>query len=139
MLVYKIERPADHVAYEAIAQHGVTITIKGPRQMSKSSLLLQVVHTMPHPDCIQTDHSSLRLGLLSAGLASSASVARQAQCLRCPTVSGWGITEVGVGAALGYHPEAAGAPAILGGGRLKSDFVFPTKFFLRIGTPIPIR
>jgi len=33
------------VAYEAIAQQGVTLTIKGPRQMGKSSLLLRVVHT----------------------------------------------------------------------------------------------
>ena len=40
------------------------------------------------------------------------------------TVIGWGMTAVGVGAALGYPPAAAGAPARLGG-RLKSDFVFP--------------
>ena len=33
------------------------------------------------------------------------------------------MTEVGVGAALGYPPEAAGAPAIRGE-RWKSDFVF---------------
>jgi hypothetical protein len=42
---FYIERPADRVAYEAIAQQGVTLTIKGPRQMGKSSLLLRMVHT----------------------------------------------------------------------------------------------
>jgi AAA-like domain/TIR domain len=42
---FYIERPADRVAYEAIAQQGVTLTIKGPRQMGKSSLLLRVVQT----------------------------------------------------------------------------------------------
>ena len=42
---FYIERSADRVAYEAIAQQGVTLTIKGPRQMVKSSLLLRVVHT----------------------------------------------------------------------------------------------
>jgi len=60
---------------------------------------------MTHPDCAQTDRSSLRLGLLAAGLASSAPVARQAQRLLGPTVSGWGMTEVGVGAALGYPTD----------------------------------
>jgi fatty-acyl-CoA synthase len=60
---------------------------------------------MTHPDCAQTDRSSLRTGLLAAGLASSAPVARQAQRLLCPTVSGWGMTEVGVGAALGYPTD----------------------------------
>src|SRR6266699_1316430 len=61
---------------------------------------------MAHPDYAQTDRSSLRIGLLAAGLASSAPVARQAQRLLCPTVSGWGMTEVGVGAALGYPTDA---------------------------------
>src|SRR2546430_1386837 len=61
---------------------------------------------MAHPDYAQTDRSSLRIGLLAAGLASSAPVARQAQRLLCPTVSGWGMTEVGVGAALGYLTDA---------------------------------
>jgi fatty-acyl-CoA synthase len=55
-----------------------------------------------HPDCLQTDRSSLRTGLLAAGLASSAPIARRAQQRLCPTVSGWGMTEVGVGAALGF-------------------------------------
>jgi fatty-acyl-CoA synthase len=56
---------------------------------------------MDHPDCLRTDRSSLRTGLLAAGLASSAPIARRAQELLCHTVSGWGMTEVGVGAALG--------------------------------------
>jgi fatty-acyl-CoA synthase len=61
---------------------------------------------MTYPDCARTDRSSLRIGLLAAGLASSAPVARQAQRLLCHTVSGWGMTEVGVGAALGYPTDA---------------------------------
>lgn len=57
---------------------------------------------MAHPDCPNTDHSSLRIGLLAAGLSSTEPVARQAQQRLCRTVSGWGMTEVGVGAALGF-------------------------------------
>lgn len=48
-----------------------------------------------HPDCEQTDRSSLRLGLLAAGLSSTEPIARQAQQTLCPTVSGWGMTESG--------------------------------------------
>ena len=72
---------------------------------------------MTHPDCAQTDRSSLRTGLLAAGLASSEPVARRAQKLLCPTVSGWGMTEVGVGGTLGFPTDteddrclASGAP-----------------------------
>jgi fatty-acyl-CoA synthase len=61
---------------------------------------------MAHPDCAHTDCSSLRIGLLAAGLASSAPVARQAQRRLCPTVSGWGMTEVGVGATLGFPSDS---------------------------------
>jgi DNA-binding CsgD family transcriptional regulator len=39
---FYIERPSDRIALETIQQEGVTITIKGPRQMGKSSLLLRV-------------------------------------------------------------------------------------------------
>ena len=56
---------------------------------------------MDHPDCLQTDRSSLRTGLLAAGLASSEATARHAQQLLCHTVSCWGMTEVGAGATLG--------------------------------------
>jgi fatty-acyl-CoA synthase len=72
---------------------------------------------MEHPDCKHTDRSSLRTGLLAAGLASTEPVARRAQELLCGTVSGWGMTEVGVGAALGFPTDteddrclASGAP-----------------------------
>jgi fatty-acyl-CoA synthase len=61
---------------------------------------------MAHPDCAHTDCSSLRIGLFAAGLASSAPVARQAQRQLCPTVSGWGMTEVGVGATLGFPTDS---------------------------------
>ncbi len=57
---------------------------------------------MQHPDCAQTDRSSLRLGLLAAGLASTEPIARQAQRVLCPTVSGWGMTESGACAALSF-------------------------------------
>jgi serine/threonine protein kinase/DNA-binding CsgD family transcriptional regulator len=39
---FYIERPSDAIALVTIRQQGVTITIKGPRQMGKSSLLLRV-------------------------------------------------------------------------------------------------
>jgi fatty-acyl-CoA synthase len=72
---------------------------------------------MEHPDCERTDRSSLRTGLLAAGLSSSEPVARRAQKLLCHTVSGWGMTEVGVGAAMGFLTDteddrclASGAP-----------------------------
>jgi fatty-acyl-CoA synthase len=60
---------------------------------------------MDHPECMRTDRSSLRTGILAAGLSSSEPVARRAQQLLCRTVSGWGMTEVGVGAALGYPTD----------------------------------
>ncbi len=58
-----------------------------------------------HPDCERTDHSSLRVGILAAGLSSSEPVARRAQGRLGVTVSGWGMTEAGVGAALGYPTD----------------------------------
>lgn len=39
---FYVERVTDRVALETIQRQGVTITIKGPRQMGKSSLLLRV-------------------------------------------------------------------------------------------------
>ncbi len=55
-----------------------------------------------HPDCQSTDRSSLRTGLLAVGMASSEAVARRTQAELCPTVTGWGMTEVGVGACLSF-------------------------------------
>jgi fatty-acyl-CoA synthase len=70
-----------------------------------------------HPDCERTDRSSLRVGILAAGLPSTEPVARRAQGRLGMTVSGWGMTEVGVGASLGYPTDseddrcaASGAP-----------------------------
>jgi fatty-acyl-CoA synthase len=60
---------------------------------------------LDHPDCGHTDRSSLRTGILAAGLPSSEPVARRTQTRLCRTVSGWGMTEVGVGAALGYPTD----------------------------------
>ncbi len=57
---------------------------------------------MQHPTCAQTDRSSLRLGLLAAGMTSKEPVARRAQTLLCPTVSGWGMTESGASPSISY-------------------------------------
>jgi fatty-acyl-CoA synthase len=72
---------------------------------------------MEHPDCVQTNRSSLRTGILAAGMSSTEPVARRAQKLLCHTVSGWGMTEVGIGAVLGFLTDteadrclASGAP-----------------------------
>jgi hypothetical protein len=46
-----------------------------------------------HPDCQRTDRSSLRTGILAAGLPSTEPVARRAQGRLSRTVSGWGMTE----------------------------------------------
>lgn len=43
-----------------------------------------------HPDCQSTDRSSLRTGLLAAGMASSEPVARRTQEMLCGTVTGLG-------------------------------------------------
>ncbi len=55
-----------------------------------------------HPDCPSTDRSSLRTGLFASGMASSVPVARRAQELLCPTITGWGMTEVGVGVGMSF-------------------------------------
>ena len=54
-----------------------------------------------HPDLKKTDVSSLRTGLGAVGMASSEIAAQRAQELLCPTVSGWGMTEIGAGVLLG--------------------------------------
>ncbi len=41
---FYVERPSDGVALSTILQQGVTITIKGPRQMGKSSLLIRIMN-----------------------------------------------------------------------------------------------
>ena len=40
---FYIKRPADDIALNAIQKHGATITIKAPRQMGKSSLLMHLI------------------------------------------------------------------------------------------------
>jgi len=42
---FYIKRATDPIALETIKRQGVTITIKGPRQMGKSSLLLRIMET----------------------------------------------------------------------------------------------
>ncbi|MEW6731881.1 MAG: AAA-like domain-containing protein [Acidobacteriota bacterium] len=41
--IFYIERPCDQIAIEKIREQGVTITIKAPRQMGKSSLLCRLI------------------------------------------------------------------------------------------------
>ena len=55
-----------------------------------------------HPDVDRTDRSSLRTILLAVGMASSEPVARLAQEKFGPTLSAWGMTEVGVGATRSF-------------------------------------
>ena len=55
-----------------------------------------------HPDCDRTNRSSLRTGILASGMASSDPVARRAQHVLCPTITGWGMTEVGVCASMSF-------------------------------------
>lgn len=57
---------------------------------------------MTHPHCATTDRRSLRTGIFAAGMASSEPVARQAQQVLCRTITGWGMTEVGVGGLLSF-------------------------------------
>lgn len=54
-----------------------------------------------HPDFDKRDHSSMRTGILAAGLPSTVPVAEKANQRLCPTISGWGMTEVLAGAAMG--------------------------------------
>ena len=64
------------------------------------------------------DVSSVRTGILAAGMASSAPIARGARALFGPLVSGYGMSEFGVGASIGsldsteeQSCEASGYPA----------------------------
>jgi fatty-acyl-CoA synthase len=50
-----------------------------------------------HPDCAKLDRSRLRTGLFATGMASSEPAARRTQQLLGPTVTGWGMTEIGCG------------------------------------------
>ena len=50
-----------------------------------------------HPAGAQTDRSRLRTGLFATGMASSEPAARRTQRLLCPTVTAWGMTEIGCG------------------------------------------
>jgi fatty-acyl-CoA synthase len=70
---------------------------------------------MQHPDFSRRDTSSIRTGLLASGLASSIPIARKAQKKFGRFVSGWGMTEVGAGAALGFPHDDPEVNACLSG------------------------
>jgi fatty-acyl-CoA synthase len=64
------------------------------------------------------DVSSVRTGILAAGMSSSTAIARRARQLLGPLVSGFGMSEIGVGVAIGaldsteeQSCEASGHPA----------------------------
>ena len=61
---------------------------------------------MDHPDCERTDRSSVRTGMLAAGLASSETVARRAQRTLGKFVSAWGMTEMGASVSLGLQLDS---------------------------------
>ena len=61
---------------------------------------------MEHPQFGETDTSSLRTGLQVAGLARSEPVVRRTQAVLCPTVSGYGMTELGVAVSLGFPDDS---------------------------------
>ena len=61
---FYVERPADMIALEAIRRQGVTITIKAPRQMGKSSLLMRVMEA--------ASEASKRVALLDLQLVDKA-------------------------------------------------------------------
>jgi fatty-acyl-CoA synthase len=70
---------------------------------------------MEHPDFDRRDTSSMRTGVLASGLDSSIPIARKAQERFGHFVSGWGMTEVGVGAALGFPQDPPEVNACLSG------------------------
>ena len=57
------------------------------------------------PELARRDTSTLRGGILLTGMQSSVPVARAVQGKLCPTVSAWGMTEVGGCAALGFPTD----------------------------------
>ena len=68
---------------------------------------------MQHPDFDTCNTSSIRTGLLASGLYSSIPIARRAQEKFGRFVSGWGMTEVGAGAALGFPHDSPEVNACL--------------------------
>jgi fatty-acyl-CoA synthase len=70
---------------------------------------------MQHPDFDTCDTSSIRTGLLASGLYSSMPIARKAQEKFGRFVSGWGMTEVDAGAALGFPHDPPEVNACLSG------------------------
>lgn len=70
---------------------------------------------MQHPDFDTRDTSSIRTGLLASGMYSSIPIARKAQEKFGRFVSGWGMTEVGAGAALGFPHDPPEVNACLSG------------------------
>ncbi len=70
---------------------------------------------MEHPDFDSRDTSSIRGGLFASGMDSSIPVAREAQEKLGRCVSGWGMTEVGAGGALGFPQDDPEVNACLSG------------------------
>ncbi len=70
---------------------------------------------MDHPDFATRDTSSIRTGLFASGMSSSIPIARRAQARFGRFMSGWGMTEVGAGGALGFPDDPPDVSACLSG------------------------
>lgn len=70
---------------------------------------------MQQPDFERRDTRSIRTGILASGMSSSIPVARLAQDKFGRLVSGWGMTEAGVGGALGFPDDPPEVNACLSG------------------------
>ncbi|HEU0021429.1 MAG TPA: AMP-binding protein, partial [Dehalococcoidia bacterium] len=76
--------------------------IEGERATVLSGFDTHFFDLTSHPDCATTDLTSLRTALFAAGMASSEPAARRTQQALCPTITAWGMTEVGVGATRSF-------------------------------------
>ncbi|MBA3943162.1 MAG: AAA-like domain-containing protein [Herpetosiphonaceae bacterium] len=71
---FYVVRPTDALALQTIQRQGVTITIKGPRQMGKSSLLLRTAEA--------ATGASKRVALLDSQLVDAAALSSADTFLR---------------------------------------------------------
>lgn len=78
---------------------------------------------MEHPNVGRTDLGTLRLGILAAGLPSTAPIARRAYELLCPTISGWGMTEVLAGATIGRLGDSVELSTLASGNPMRGNEV----------------
>jgi fatty-acyl-CoA synthase len=90
---------------------------------------------MDHPDFNKTDVSSMRTGILAAGLPSTVSVAERANRELCKTITAWGMTEVMPGGLIG-NPDDTFEQATTTSGRPADDYEVVVKDF-KTGEDLP--